>query len=130
MMQWTAHDDMKSKGWWDQQTLGHTFSKSHLVTAPPQPTLLHAVEGDKAPVAHIKKYAGINRGSLLPQAKANHAWFYFLTHRSAFPQRPVCISWVMWEDGKDQCMGQGDLILGESRKLTKLHDGNCYITHL
>lgn len=31
------------------------------------------------------------------------------------------------EDGKAQCMGQGDLILGESRKLTKLHDSNCYI---
>lgn len=38
MMQRTAQDYRESRGWWDQQTLAHTFSKSHLVTAPPQPT--------------------------------------------------------------------------------------------
>lgn len=84
MMQWTAHDHMESKGWWNQQTLQHTFSKSYLVTGPPQPTLLHIAEGDKAPVVHIKICWDKQPGSLLPQAKANpcmvllfHTWFCF-----------------------------------------------------
>lgn len=128
MMQWTAHDYMKSKGWWDQHTLLHIFSKSYLVTGPPQPTLLHIAEGDKVSVVHIKKYAGINSlGHCCLRQRQTHAWLCFSTHGFALPQGPGCTSCVMWEDGEAQCTGQGDLILGESKKLTKLHDVNCYI---
>lgn len=95
-------------------------------TAPPQPTLTCCRRRQSSCSAH-KKYAGINSlgHCCLTQRHAH-------THGSAFPYIVLLFlkdldglcGWCdLCEDGKAQCLGQGDLILGESRKLTKLHDG-------
>lgn len=77
---WTVKDYSDSDEWWDVQTLGYPFSKSHLVIqhqranwdGPAQSKLLHTVEVDKVPVIAVKNMLGKTwAGLFLPQAKAN-----------------------------------------------------------
>lgn len=95
MMQWTAHDNMESKGWWDQQTLGHTFSKSCLDCPSPTNTFTCCRRRQNSCSAH-KKYAGINSlGHCCLTQRHAHTWFCFSTHCSAFSQGPGWTLWVM-----------------------------------
>ena len=75
---------------------------------PAQSNLLRTVDGDKAPVGHIRNMLG--KGVWVTPALGKGKPM----RRITFAQGPGCTWWLMQKDGEVRCVPQGDLILGEN----------------
>lgn len=73
-----------------------------------QSKLLHSIEGDKVPVAHIKNRLG-KSVCVIPASDKSKS-----ICGSAFAQGSGRIWWVIQEDGEVHCVPQGDFILGKN----------------
>ena len=106
----------ESNGGWDFQTLGHPFSKSHLVSQhqrtchsgwPCPIRTLCTVKGDKFPTVHMKSKLGKTVWVTAASGKSKPI------HGIAFAQGPECTWRVIRKDGEVSCVPQGGLMLGE-----------------
>ena len=77
-------------------------------TDPVQSNLLHTVDGDKAPVVHMKNMLGKTIWVTPALGKGNPM------HGITFAPGPGCTWWVMQKDGEVRCVPQVYLILGEN----------------
>ena len=84
-----------------------------------QSKLPRTVEGNKAPVVHMKSMWG-KRAGVSPSLGKGPT-----VHRIAFAQGPGCTWWVMQKDGEFWCVPQGDLILGKNSQKMELYDVSC-----
>ena len=75
---------------------------------PTQSSSLHTVEGDKAPVVHVKSMMGKAVWVLPASGKGKPL------RGTVFAQRPGSTWWVMQKDGCVQCVPQGNLMSGNA----------------
>ena len=75
---------------------------------PAQGNLLHTVEEENVPVAHIKNMLGKTVWVIPALGKDKPI------RGIAFAQGHGCTWWVMRKDGAVHCIPQGDLMLGEN----------------
>ncbi|XP_029820605.1 uncharacterized protein LOC115307985 [Manacus vitellinus] len=75
---------------------------------PAQSELLHTVDGDKAPVVHMRGMLGKTVWISPTSSKGKPI------RGIVFAQGPGSTWWVMQKDGETRCVPQGDLILSEN----------------